>query len=193
MAERARQAAPQFGMDEMAQTKLRAILVALAAAGGMTLVGSAPAAAAGDPILSRLVGEWIGGGMAKSAPNANPEHVFCKITNSLSADGKSLQQRGRCALPAQSTSIKGTITASGGGKYAGSMQSLQTDGAATLTGTGSGDTIDFVAEYVDRLSKKPGTSKVSLIVTGEGYRLVTNVTGRDKKPFLASDISFRHP
>lgn len=150
----------------------------LAAAAGAALalaVGVVPAFSADDPLLSRLEGKWIGQGMVQSGPSAKPERIYCKIANTLVDGGSTLEQKGRCAVASNSGRITGKIAAKGGGQYEGSLDSPQTRGPAVLAGHAVNDKIVLSARFVDRLSKKPGTSTISLFVgDGSGYRLVSD-------------------
>ena len=145
---------------------LAAILVCLAA-------GVGPARAADDPILTKLVGDWIGRGKARTTPTAAEELVYCKIANRLVDGGRALEQKGRCAVATNSGTVKGKIIAAGNGRYEGTLESFSTNGVATLAGSGKTDTIVLTASFTDRATKKPNQSKITL-VTGSGkYRLVS--------------------
>lgn len=155
----------------------------------LSIVASFPAAAA-DDLLSSLVGSWIGRGTFMSSATAAPEPVYCKITNSLDSAGTTLQQRGRCAVSTTSSNIKGAIKANGGGRYDGSMESLSSTGPASISGTGGSGKLQLVADFVDRKTKKPAKSALSLVVAGGKYRLVSENVGPDGKKHTASDIVF---
>jgi hypothetical protein len=146
---------------------MRAILAAV-------LIALAPASAmADDVLLTKLVGEWTGRGTMKIKPDAEPERVYCKITNTLSADGKTLDQKGRCSLASSSGRVDGEISAAGGGKYAGTLASLASRGAATLAGSGNASRLDLDASFVDTLTGEPDTSVNTIEVLPGGYRLST--------------------
>jgi hypothetical protein len=170
-------------------------LAAVARAGLTAIVlaaGTWPALAADDSVLAHFVGEWIGRGTYRASAGADPERLYCKITNRLVEDGQVLEQRGRCANPAQSSALRGRIAAVGGGRYEGMLQSLTSDGAATLKGTGSNGRLDLTAEFVDRLTHRPAESAISLVANDDGYHLVTRNTTRNKTPFVATDVVFTH-
>jgi hypothetical protein len=153
----------------------------------------APALAADDPVLVRFVGDWIGRGTYRAGPSADPEQVYCKITNRLIEGGSVLEQKGRCAIPSQSGPVKGRIAAKGGGRYDGSLQSISTDGPATLAGTGANGTLTLAADFVGRLNHKPGKSTITLAAGATGYKLTASALGTDGKPrFVANEITFTH-
>src|SRR5690606_37878125 len=126
------------------------LTLTLAAAMALAAVPSAPVQAAGDAVLAQFAGEWVGKGKYWSSPGAKPELVYCKVTNTLTADGSGLEQKGRCAVATNSGPVKGLISASGGGGYQGSLESMSTAGPAKLKGVGAVDRIDFRAEFIDR-------------------------------------------
>jgi len=136
-------------------------------------LGAVPAHAADDPLLSSLVGDWIGRGKARTSPTAAEELVYCKIANRLVDGGKTLEQKGRCALATNSGPVKGKITAAGDGHYEGSLESFSTNGVATLTGTGKSNTLTLTANFTDRATKKPTAAKITLVAGDGKYRLVS--------------------
>ena len=141
--------------------------------------------------MTRLAGDWIGRGTFKSSPSAEPELVYCRITNSLSGGGAIISQKGRCAVATNSGRVNGEITSDGSGGYSGSLESISTRGPATITGTASGDQITFNAEFIDRRTKKPGTATIRMVVGDGRYRLVSSgLDSKNNKDFVASDITF---
>ncbi len=163
----------------------RVLSAALLATVALTL----PAVAADDPILSRLAGAWIGHGTYKQSADAAPERVYCKITNTLVQTGSALQQRGRCAVSSNSGTIDGLITATGGGHYKGTLNSMATDGPADLSGTGSGGRLTLTMTFVDGITHKPAQSLTTMTLSGNGYRLLT--TRNDGgKAWTPTDITF---
>ena len=142
-------------------------LTVLAGVGFLVAVGVGTALAAEDPLLSRLQGEWIGQGMVRMGPAAEPERIYCKIANKLVDGGLALEQKGRCAVATNSGRLRGKIAAKGEGRYEGSLDSPQTDGPAVLSGHAEADKIVLSAQFVDRFSKRPSLSIISLIV-GDG-------------------------
>ena len=154
-------------------------------------LGAAPAWAADDPFLSSLVGDWIGRGKARTTPTAAEELVYCKIANRLVDGGKTLEQKGRCAVASNSGPVKGKISASGGGRYEGTLESFSTNGVATIAGTGKGDKLVLTANFTDRTTRKPSVAKITL-VTGDGkYRLVSEALDANGSPKVKTgDILF---
>ncbi len=150
----------------------RALPLALLATIAFTL----PAFAA-DPILSRLAGTWTGRGSYKQSASAKQERVFCKITNTLVHNGSALQQSGRCSVASNSGAISGTITAAGGGRYKGTLNSLATDGPATLSGSGGGGRLTLTMSFVDGKTHQPAKSVTTMTLRSNGYHLVS--TRRD--------------
>jgi hypothetical protein len=165
---------------------MRMVLAAVA------LIVAIPAAqAADDPFLSRLVGDWIGRGLMRTGPTADPERVYCKITNRLSEDGGSLQQKGRCSLASNSGPIDGTIAAVGSGLYGGALNSLASKGPATIAGSGNGSRLELNADFIDTFDGKPARSIIVLELTAEGYRLTsTRADPGGVEPWQASEIVF---
>jgi hypothetical protein len=156
------------------------------------LIALTPAAAlADDALLGKLVGEWTGRGQMKLKPDSEAERVYCKITNTISDDGKTLTQKGRCSLASTSGRVYGEITAEGAGKYSGSLASLASRGPATLTGSGNASRVELDAAFVDSLSGQPETSVNTIEVTSGGYRLTT--VRKDPKTgtgYTSSTITF---
>lgn len=151
----------------------------------------ATAIAVEDPLLARLAGDWVGRGTFKPSPSAEPELVYCKVTNSLAGGGSVINQKGRCAVATNSGRVTGEIKSDGAGGYAGSLESISTRGPAKITGTASGDSITFQTEFIDRRTKKPGTATIQMAIGDGRYRLVSNgFDGANNADFVASDITF---
>ena len=147
--------------------------------------------AADDPLLARMAGDWIGRGTFKSSPSAEPEMVYCKITNTLADGGATLQQKGRCAVATNSGRVSGTIEAKGAGVYQGSLESLSTKGPATIAGKAADNQIAFSADFVDSKTNKPGKATIQVVIADGKYRLVSNTLNtKTKTEFVASDILF---
>jgi hypothetical protein len=155
--------------------------------------GLGTALAAEDPILSRLEGEWVGQGTVRMSPTAAPERIYCKVDNKLVDGGSAIEQKGRCAVATNSGSLKGKIAARGDGRYEGSLDSPQTAGPATLAGHAADDKIVLSAEFIDRFSKRPSLSIISLSVGDNGqYRLTSDTLNPESgKHFQTSDILFK--
>ena len=151
------------------------------------------ALAAGDELLSRLEGEWIGQGTVRMGPASPPERIYCKIANKLVSGGAAIEQNGRCAVGTNSGSLKGKISARGDGKYEGSLDSPQTAGPASLAGEATDNRIVLQAQFIDRFSRKPSLSIIQLMVgDGGAYRLVSNTLNPESgKHFETSDILFK--
>ena len=156
------------------------------------LIALTPAAALGDDaLLTKLVGEWTGRGTIKLKPDSAPERVFCKVTNTLLDDGKTLDQKGRCSVASSSGRIDGEIKAGGGGKYSGTLASLASRGPASLVGTGNASRLDLNASFVDTFTGQPDTSITTIEVLPGGYRLST--VRKDPKTgasYASSTITF---
>lgn len=151
---------------------------------------AAPALAADDPILAKLAGDWTGTGTYRQNASAQPERIFCRITNTLVQGGKALQQRGRCSVASNSGSVDGMITAEGGGRYSGSLDSLASVGPASLSGSGSGNRLVLSSTFVDTVTKEQAQAETTMQVSGDGYR-VTTVRKDGGPTWTGSDISFK--
>jgi hypothetical protein len=173
----------------------------LSAFAGATLILLAAAipAQAADAFLSQLVGNWIGRGAMKQSPDAEQERLYCKISNTLSPDGMSLLQKGRCSLASNSGTIDGSITALGDKAYSGSLASLASRAPAKLNGTLVETTVDkkkreqlvLNAEYVDKMSGQPVKSVNTIELVGGGYSLTaTKIDPRDGSTYTSSQIIF---
>jgi hypothetical protein len=150
---------------------------------------STPSYAADDPILAKLVGAWTGSGTFRQSASAAPERIFCKVTNTLSEDGAALTQKGRCSVASNSGPIDGLIKASGSGRYSGTLNSLASDGPATLSGSGSGGRLTLDTAFVDARSHEPARSQTTMELSPAGYRLVSE--RRDGgAAWIANDITF---
>lgn len=164
----------------------------LAGAALMLAIGGATPAFAEDPLLSRLAGSWVGQGTVRMGPSAEPERIYCKVANRLVDGGSALEQSGRCAVATNSGRLRGKIASLGQGRYEGSLDSPQTKGPAVLAGRAEADRIFLSADFVDRFSRQPAHSFISLHVgDGGAYRLVTDmaIPGSDKR-FQTGDILF---
>ena len=157
----------------------------------VVLVAASAAQAAEDAFLARLVGEWIGRGAMRTSPAAEPERVYCKVANTLSDDGRSLRQKGRCSLASTTGPIDGVIAAMGAGLYGGALNSLASKGAATIAGSGSGDRLELNAEFIDTFDGKPARSVIVIELIAVGYRLTsTRIDPADGSSWQASEIVF---
>ena len=153
-----------------------------------TIAFTLPALAA-DPLLSRLAGTWTGRGSYQQSASSKQERVFCKITNTLVENGNALQQRGRCSVASNSGAVDGLIRATGGGRYSGSLNSLATDGPASLGGSGSGNRLTLSMSFIDSQTHQPAKSVTTMTVGGNGYRLRT--TRREGgQSWTPTDIAF---
>ncbi len=155
-----------------------------------TIAFALPAFGADDPILSKLAGDWIGRGTYKQSATAQPERIYCRIVNTLE-NGTALQQRGRCSVASNSGSVDGLISAEGGGRYGGTLNSLASEGPAKLNGTGSGNRVVLNMSFVDTVTEQPVQAVTTMEVKSGGYRLTTErkdpATGAT---WTASDIDF---
>ena len=166
----------------------RIVVMALAAAGLMSLQ---TAANAEDTFLAQFVGSWIGRGVMKQSAEAEPERVYCKISNTLSADGESLVQKGRCSLASNSGPLNGTITAVGGNAYSGELSSLASRGPASLSGTLRGSHLVLTSKFTDKLSGDPVEATNTLTIVAGGYKLTaTRPDPKTGSTFTSSEIVF---
>jgi hypothetical protein len=144
-------------------------------------------AAADDPLLSRMVGEWIGNGTARITAKSEPERVYCRIVSTLAGD--TLQQKGRCSVASNSGALSSTIAAKGGGKYEGTITAPQI-GSAQSRGSGSANRLQMTADYVDAKTGDKRRAIVTMTFAEGGYRVVTANAGSGGD-YVASDITFR--
>jgi hypothetical protein len=147
--------------------------------------------ARGGGCFLALVGEWIGRGAMRTSPAADPERVYCKVANTLSDDGRSLHQKGRCSLASNSGPIDGVIAAMGASLYGGTLNSLASKGPTTIAGSGSGDRLELNAEFVDTFDGKPARSVIVIELITDGYRLTsTRIDPGGGPSWKASEIVF---
>ena len=164
---------------------MRALSAALLA----TIAFTPPALAADDPILSKLAGQWTGRGSYKESASAAQERIFCKVTNTLVQNCAALQQKGRCSVASNSGAIDGLITATGGGRYTGTLSSMATDGPANLSGSGSGGRLTLNMSFVDGVTHQPATSTTTMTLSGNGYHLLSTRSDGGKS-WTPTDITF---
>jgi hypothetical protein len=106
----------------------------------------------------------------RTTPDADPERVYCKIANTLTGDGATLQQKGRCSLASNSGPIDGSISALGSNLYRGSLNSLASKGPTTVAGSATGNRLELNAEFVDAFDGEPSRSVIVIDVdTGAPY------------------------
>ncbi len=162
-------------------------LAALIAALALT-----PAFAADDPLLARLAGDWVGNGTVRTSVTAEPERVFCRITSRLVDDGTALQQTGRCGLATSTGSVDGKITARGGGRYDGTLQSLASQGPTTLSGRARGSSLVLRSEFTDARTGESAVAITTLAPTSDGgYRLTSRRETGGGEGYGETDILFR--
>lgn len=147
-------------------------------------------ATAHDALLARLVGDWTGRGTMKLSPTAEPERVFCKVTNTLSDSGNTLSQKGRCSLASNSGPISGSIASVGSNLYSGTLSSLASKGAASLAGSGLPNRIELNADYIDATDGARARALITLQLSGGNYTLSSTRLNTDGTRYLASEIVF---
>jgi hypothetical protein len=176
-----------------AADRARSSVIRLFGVGLMLALGATTAFAAEDPLLSRLAGTWVGQGTVRMGPSAEPEKIYCEVANKLVDGGAALEQKGRCAVATNSGRLKGKIAAKGRGRYEGSLDSPQTKGPAVLAGHAEADKIVLSAQFIDRFSRRPSLSIISLFVgDGGAYRLISDTLNPGTgKHFQTSDILFK--
>jgi hypothetical protein len=156
---------------------------------GLALLCFANTAAADDLLLKRLVGEWIGRGMVQLNAAAEPERLYCKITNALSPDGASLHQTGRCALPTNSVAVQAELQALGAGRYSGSANRRGAPAAATFSGTARANQIVLTAETT--ASKTKATATATIDLADNGFRIkAVRVDPKTNTPYTVSEVVF---
>ena len=168
-------------------------MTAFAAAAAVVVTCMTSPALAADTLLQRLAGDWIGRGVYLRNGAADPEPVYCRLSNELAADGVTLNQRGRCAITDTSAGMEVTITALGDGKYTGHGNGigLGSRGQATLTGTGTADRLELTAELVDTATGDTETAIATMETAGDGYRLrIERAVPEPDGSVIATEIAF---
>ncbi len=149
-------------------------------------------AAADDPLLAQFVGEWIGNGQIRLAREAEPERIFCRITNTLVEDGTALEQKGRCGIATNTGKVDGLIAAIGQDRYQGTLESLASRGPASLTGIGDNGKLVLTSEFIDSQTGKPAMSTTTLTVRERGGYTLTSerIDPDDGATYAESTIVF---
>ncbi len=157
---------------------------------GLALICAASTAtAAEDGLLKQLVGDWVGQGTIRLKADEAPQRLYCKITNALDANGTSLHQIGRCALPDMSVAIESVIEAVGAGRYSGSAGRRGSPPAAIFSGTARSDGIELTAETSD---ESKSTATATLAVADDGFRVkAVHTDPKTNLTYTVSDIVFR--
>ena len=172
-------------------TRMRKHLVGLVVLAALAGSGPIAGAAADDAFLSHFAGTWIGRGTMQTSPTAEPERVYCKITNTLSADGNTLTQDGRCAIASNSGGLSGAITSLGKGAYSGTLDSFASREPATLSGTLRGSQLVMHSKYTDKLSGEEVEATNTLALVANGYTLTaTRTDPASGSAFTSSKIAF---
>ena len=156
----------------------------------MLILPGTLADAADDALLARFVGDFIGEGAVKLAESTEPERIRCRLANTLIDDGKTLQQRGRCGVANNTGIVDGAIKAVGNGRYEGTLRSLASRGAATVTGVASGGNLVLTAEFIDARTGDPAVSTTVLAPGDDGYRMSSTRTAPDGTDYAESTIEF---
>jgi hypothetical protein len=156
------------------------------------LCAAAPPALAGDPLLEQLAGDWIGRGTYVRSPEADSETVYCRVSNALASGGTVLNQTGRCAVASNSAGMEITITALGAGQYSGHGNGigLGSRGQANISGTGSGNRMEFAAELIDTASNRSENANATIDLAVDGYRLRILAPLASGGTHLVSEIIF---
>lgn len=159
----------------------------------LAAAASRPAAAQQAEIFSGMSGQWVGKGSGRTGPGEPDEKIYCRVTNSLSADGKALEQDGRCAIGNTTGAIKGRIEAQGEGRFGGHLASPAMKEGAQINGTGDARQLELTAAYEDSRDGRAIISQLVFELLEDGaYRMTTTATDvRSGETFRASEIVFR--
>ncbi len=161
---------------------------------GLIVVVASPPAAADDLLLTRLAGEWIGRGIVRQKPDAEPERIYCKIENELRAGGAALRMEGRCAVADQTARIAITLTADGPGHYTGSGGGLgvASRGQTKFTATGTQDRLEIDADLINTQTHETAHATAVIAVAANGrYGVQARMTDKETgTPFTVSEIVF---
>ena len=152
-----------------------------------------PATAQQAEIFGGMSGQWVGKGSGRTGPGEPEEKIYCRIANSLSADGKALEQDGRCAIGNTTGSIKGRIEAQGEGRFGGHLASPVMKEGAQINGTGDARQLELTAAYEDSRDGRTIISQLLFELLEDGtYRMTTTATDvRSGEIYRASEIVFR--
>jgi hypothetical protein len=158
-----------------------------------SLAWYAPGAlAADDPLLKRLIGEWEGIGQFRWDSTSEPERAYCKISNTIAADG-TFREIGRCALATNSASLSMELKAGGPGVYSGSATGSTGLGivarrTAPIAGTGKGNQIVLTAPPAEG---EAGPAITIIDLQARGFRVRTErVDPATGKKYTAGDVTF---
>ncbi|MEO8667578.1 MAG: hypothetical protein ABI399_03620 [Bauldia sp.] len=151
-------------------------------------LGTAPAKGADDPLLARLVGEWIGNGEVRLTPKAAPERVYCRIVATL-VEGALIEQKGRCVVASNSRAVNATISAKGDGHYEGTFDAPNIR-STVFAGTAEGDNLTLSGDFVDTRTKEERKATMTMQIAEAAYRVTTDNAGANDS-YVASNIVFR--
>lgn len=136
----------------------------------LAMFTSSEAIADENAFLEALSGNWHGGGQVRLKPGAMPLSVSCSLDSR--ADGTALNLAGACRAKVMFSRRIGVDLQANGRRYTGSYVGSRR-GAARLSGTRTGDTLNLQIVWPDKGSGSRVAS-MQLASVGTGHmRIVT--------------------
>jgi len=146
---------------------------------------AAPAAAGS---LEPFAGSWKGAGTARAKADAAAETARCRLTSTLSADARRLDQSGQCAIPGHKVAIGGTIRHDPAtDRLTGSWTDVATGRSGSISGRFDGTAMRLTVAVANPGQGEESSYTMVLTPGAGGWHLVTRAPGADAP---LADIQF---
>lgn len=144
--------------------------------------------------LKSMAGKWRGRGTVKTRADDKPQAVACKITNTVSGDGLTLNTSGKCALANGSSSVSGSLTYDKARKvFSGRLIDISGPGQIQQSqGTLAGATLTIKAVTLNPDSGDKSQSVIAIRRNGSGRFSLNSMvtTAKRREAFRAAQLTF---
>lgn len=128
--------------------------------------------------LEPFAGTFMGTGTARIRPTEPAEATRCRLTATLSDDGRVLKQSGQCAVPGHKVVIGGAVRFDPkSGVLTGSWRDVATGRNGALSGRFDGAAMRLTMIVDNPAEGEPPSYTMSVTPVGDGYRFVTRAPG----------------
>lgn len=136
---------------------------------------AAPASAGS---LEPFAGVFNGTGPARMRPSEAAETTRCRLTSTLSDNGRTLKQTGQCAVPGHKVGIGGALHLDpDSGVLTGSWRDVATGRNGAISGRFDGAAMRLTMIVDNPADGEPPSYTMTVTPTEKGYRFVTRAPG----------------
>jgi hypothetical protein len=155
----------------------------------IALVFALPTGFASADTLPALAGDWTGSGTAREVPEAEPDAIRCRITNTYAPERLELTMSGMCVAAGRRLDLSGTIRASDdSAAISGRWSNPDGLGNVRIAGHSGEDFVAFTYSAKDPDTGRQLDQNVELRLVGDGFRMRS--VDRADRSISMSDITF---